>query len=85
MDATITTPDMPPREPRVWKFWGTLAWGLLIFAAMGIGQISMVAYFVWSRDGPLDAESLIALVGNGRTIWRGKFRNLCMIRSGIDL
>ena len=69
MDATLTTPDMPPpREPRVWKFWGTLAWGLLIFAAMGAGQIAMVAYFVWSRGGPLDGASLIALVGNGRTI-----------------
>ena len=52
MDATLTTPDMPPpREPRAWKFWGTLAWGLLIFVAMGIGQIAMVAYFVWSRGG----------------------------------
>jgi membrane protease YdiL (CAAX protease family) len=69
MDATIETPDMPPpREPRAWKFWGTLAWGLLIFVAMGIGQIAMVGYFVWSHGGSLDAESLIALVGNGRTI-----------------
>ena len=65
----MTTIDIPPsREPRVWKFWGTLVWGLVIFAAMGIGQIALVAYFVWSRGGPLDGETLIALVGNGRTI-----------------
>ena len=35
------TPELPPvvvaagqRPPRIWKFWGTALWGLLIFMAM---------------------------------------------------
>ncbi len=46
-------PEHPPvtaapaeRRPLVWKFWGTALWGLFIFAAMFIGQIAVVAWFV---------------------------------------
>ena len=33
-----------PRPPRVWKFWGTALWGLLIFAAMFLGQLAVVVF-----------------------------------------
>ena len=32
--------------PRVWKFWGTALWGLVVFAAMVIGQIGVVILFL---------------------------------------
>ena len=69
MSVVEAAPAAPAKKPpRVWKFWGTLAWGLMIFAAMCVGQIGLVAYFVLSRGGALDPASLITLVGNGRTI-----------------
>jgi hypothetical protein len=39
-------PRSPDRPPRVWKFWGTTLWGLFIFAAMFLGQVAVIAYFV---------------------------------------
>src|SRR2546422_9443663 len=41
------------RPPRIWKFWGTALWGLFIFAAMFIGQIGVVAWFILRRGGPI--------------------------------
>ncbi len=70
-EAATATPDISPkgaRPPRVWKFWGTLLWGILIFAAIGIGQIGVVAYFVWTQKVPLDSSAMIAMLGNGRTV-----------------
>src|SRR5712675_1417209 len=56
----------PP--PRIWKFWGTLLWGLFVFAAMFAGQIAVVAWFVLRREGPLDLAAAIHVVGGGLTI-----------------
>ncbi|MEW6769454.1 MAG: CPBP family intramembrane glutamic endopeptidase [Pseudomonadota bacterium] len=56
------------KPPEVWKFWGTLLWGILVFAAMGVGQIGVVAYFVWTQQTPMDATTMIAMLGDGRTI-----------------
>ena len=52
-----------PRAPRIWKFWGTALWGLFIFAAMFVGQIAVVAWFVLIREGPVDLASAIHVVG----------------------
>ena len=65
--------DPPPvtpakRPPRIWKFWGTALWGLFIFAAMFVGQIAVVAWFVLRRDGPFDLAAAIHVVGGGLTI-----------------
>jgi membrane protease YdiL (CAAX protease family) len=59
-----------PRErpPRIWKFWGTLLWGLFIFAAMFVGQVAVVAYFVMRQHGPIDLADAIQVLGNGLTI-----------------
>ena len=56
------------RPPRIWKFWGTALWGLVIFAAMFAGQIVVVAWFVWRQGGPIDMAAAIHVVGGGLTI-----------------
>jgi membrane protease YdiL (CAAX protease family) len=56
------------RPPRVWKFWGTALWGLVIFAAMFVGQLAVVAWFVLRREGPFDIAAAIHAVGGGLTI-----------------
>ena len=62
-------PDYPPitlapaaQPPRVWKFWGTALWGVLIFAAMFVGQIGAVVLLVMHRGDPVNMAS-IQLVG----------------------
>src|SRR3979490_2598136 len=61
---------VPPeqRPPRIWKLWGTALWGLFVFAAMFIGQIAVVAYFVLRQGGPIDMAAAIHVVGAGLTI-----------------
>jgi membrane protease YdiL (CAAX protease family) len=56
------------RSPRIWKFWGTALWGLFIFAALFVGQIAVVAWFVLLREGPFDLAAAIHVVGGGLTI-----------------
>jgi membrane protease YdiL (CAAX protease family) len=56
------------RPPRIWKFWGTALWGLFIFAAMFVGQIAVVAWFVLRRDGPINVAAAVHVVGGGLTI-----------------
>jgi uncharacterized protein len=56
------------RPPRIWKFWGTALWGLFVFAAMFVGQIAVVAWFVLRREGPIDVAAAIHVVGGGLTI-----------------
>ena len=54
--------------PRIWKFWGTALWGLFVFAAMFVGQMAVVAWFVLRREGPIDMAAAIHVVGGGLTI-----------------
>lgn len=68
-------PDNPPiaittaeHQRKVWKFWGTALWGLFIFAAMFVGQIAVVVYFVLRQEGPIDVAKTIHTVGGGLTI-----------------
>jgi membrane protease YdiL (CAAX protease family) len=68
-DAAVLAPENPARRrPRIWKFWGTTLWGLFVFAAMFVGQIAVVAWFVLRRDGPFDVAGAIHVVGGGLTI-----------------
>src|SRR5450756_446758 len=58
-----------PRPPRIWKFWGTALWGLVVFAAMFAGQMAVVAWFVLRQEGPLDmATTIHAVASRGLTI-----------------
>jgi membrane protease YdiL (CAAX protease family) len=54
--------------PRVWKFWGTALWGLFIFAAMFVGQLAVVSWFVLRQQGPIDVAAAIHVLGGGLTI-----------------
>jgi hypothetical protein len=44
-------------QPRVWKFWGTTFWGLVVFAAMFLGQIAVVGWFMLRQGGAIDQDS----------------------------
>jgi uncharacterized protein len=58
-----------PERRRVFKFWGTALWGLVVFAAMFLGQIAVVAFFVLREGGPIDLGRAIAVVaGSGLAI-----------------
>ena len=68
-DPVAPAPVIPSRPaPRVWKFWGTAAWGLFIFAAMFIGQIAVVAWFLVQQEGPMDRAAVLRVAGNGLVI-----------------
>jgi len=56
------------RPPRIWKFWGTALWGLVVFAAMFAGQMAVVAWFVLRQEGPIDMAAAIHVIGGGLTI-----------------
>src|SRR2546430_8092479 len=64
--ASVLTPAV--RNPRIWKFWGTALWGLFIFAAMFVGQIGVVAWFILRRGGPIDISPAVPVGGAGPTI-----------------
>jgi membrane protease YdiL (CAAX protease family) len=68
-------PEHPPvtvtpagRRPLIWKFWGTALWGLFIFAAMFIGQIAVVVWFMLRQGGPIDMAAAVHVVSRGVTI-----------------
>ncbi len=66
----IPAPAAPlktPRPPRVWKFWGTLLWGLVIFVALFIGQAVVVGVLLW-RHGSFDMATLKTLLAGGLTL-----------------
>jgi len=71
--AALDAPAQP--VPRVWKFWGTALWGFLIFVAMFVGQIAVVAIFVMKGGGPVDLKAAIQCcpvvrgAGSRPTLW----------------
>ena len=68
--AAIETASEP--VPRVWKFWGTAFWGFVVFAAMFVGQLAVVGWFLFRQGGSIDqdsfSEAVTAVVSNGLTI-----------------
>ncbi|WP_407152114.1 CPBP family intramembrane glutamic endopeptidase [Bradyrhizobium sp. ORS 86] len=84
MDAI--NPELPPaaieppaRPPRVWKFWGTALWGLVIFAAMFLGQLAVIIYYVIKQGGPLSATGITHVVADGVTIALSVMAGLPMV------
>ncbi len=67
-ELASASPPGKTREPRVWKFIGTSLWGLVLFGAMFVGQVGVVAWFLWSGGGPIDRDTLVSLTSNGRII-----------------
>lgn len=67
----LTAIEAPP--PHVWKFWGTALWGLVVFAAMIVGQIGIVILIFFESPrmvgGPgFDYEQLRQIASNGLVI-----------------
>jgi membrane protease YdiL (CAAX protease family) len=60
LPETLTDPVAPVSapEPRVWKFWGTSLWGVLIFIALFLGQGAIILVLLLMQDGPLHLSSL---------------------------
>jgi len=65
------SPENPPvlleptqPAPRVWKFWGTALWGFAVFAAMFIGQIAVVVFFVVKGGGTLELGEAVKVVAS---------------------
>lgn len=56
------------RPPKIWKFWGTLLWGLFIFAAMFAGQLAVFGYFILQKPGPLDLHEAALSAATGVNI-----------------
>src|SRR3954449_9635659 len=56
------------RQPRVWKFWGTSLWGLLLFAAMFAGQFLLVMAFFLAKGPPFDLASIKTVASAGTVI-----------------
>jgi membrane protease YdiL (CAAX protease family) len=66
---TEPVPVLPaPRPPRIWKFWGTALWGFFVFGGMFVGQVAVMAWFVWRQEGPTDFAAAIRVLGSGVTI-----------------
>jgi uncharacterized protein len=63
--VTITPAE---RKPRIWKFWGTVLWGLFVFAAMFVGQLAVVGWFILRQGWPIDIQAAIQVLGGGLTI-----------------
>ncbi len=67
--ASSLAPVVPDRRsPRIWKFWGTALWGLVIFGGMFAGQMVVVGWFLFRHEGPLDMAAAIHVLGGGVTI-----------------
>jgi membrane protease YdiL (CAAX protease family) len=68
--ATIDVASRP--TPRVWKFWGTTFWGFVVFAAMFVGQLAVVGWFLFRQGESIDQESfndaVRTVVSHGLTI-----------------
>jgi uncharacterized protein len=64
-----SAPSIPIRRaPRIWKFWGTALWGLIVFAGMFAGQMAVLGWLLVRREGPIDMAAAIQVVGGGLTI-----------------
>ena len=57
-----------PRPTRIWKFWGTSLWGVLLFAAMFAGQFALVMGFFIAKGPPFDIASIKAVASAGTVI-----------------
>jgi len=70
--AAVAIDAASETRARVWKFWGTAFWGFVVFAAMFIGQIAVVGFFLLRQGGPIDretfGEAVRLVVSHGLTI-----------------
>ncbi len=69
------TPENPPlalapaeRQPKIPGFLGTTLWGLLIFAALFVGQLAVIVWFLLRQGGPIDVKAAVQVASRGLTI-----------------
>jgi uncharacterized protein len=71
-ESAAAAGPVPASDLQVWKFWGTTFWTLVVFAAMFVGQLAVVGWFLLRQSEPIDSDSftaaVTAVVGNGLTI-----------------
>ncbi|HEV7635208.1 MAG TPA: CPBP family intramembrane glutamate endopeptidase, partial [Bradyrhizobium sp.] len=67
---TLAADTLPlaSHPPRIWKFWGTCLWGVLLFAAMFAGQFLLVVAFFLAKGPPFDLASIKAVASAGTVI-----------------
>jgi hypothetical protein len=53
------SPLLVESRPRAWGLWGTVLWGLVVFAAMFVGQIGVILLFALERGGGIDLAAVI--------------------------
>lgn len=70
VSSAVAPPPLPPqpRPPQAWKFIGTSLWGLVVFAAMFAGQLSVLAYFVITDDAPFSFDEVAEQAESGLTV-----------------
>ncbi len=68
LEAPLAESPPADRPPQVWKFVGTSLWGLFAFAAMFLGQLTVVGYYLVFKDAPFDASLLTKALASGTTI-----------------
>jgi len=67
--SAALAPVIPTQRPqKIGKFWSTTLWGLFIFAAMFVGQITVMVWFLLRREGPIDVAAAIQIAGRGLAI-----------------
>ena len=68
-DAPVEIAPLPaPKTPRTWKFIGTSLWGLFAFAALFLGQVTVVLYLIVIKDAPFDRTLITSTLSSGTAI-----------------
>ncbi|MDE2062690.1 MAG: CPBP family intramembrane metalloprotease [Bradyrhizobium sp.] len=71
-ELPIAAEPLATPSPRVWKFWGTAFWGLAVFAAMFLGQLAVVGWFMLRQGGAVEqgsfSDAVRHVVSHGLTI-----------------
>jgi hypothetical protein len=67
---TSTDSQATPKPPRVWKFWATLAWSMLLYAVMAVSAAVGIVFAInwYGIDVSAAAADKSALLGNGVVI-----------------
>src|ERR1700744_3598538 len=68
--SVLEAPVPPPLPaPQPWKFWGTTVWGFVVFAAMFVGQVAVVIFFLIQGGGTDDlADAVRVIAASGLAI-----------------
>ncbi|MGH6714700.1 MAG: lysostaphin resistance A-like protein [Bradyrhizobium sp.] len=84
-NPSALVPAAPPRR-KVWKFWGTVLWGVFAVAALLAGQALVLAYEVLHNGNLADiAATVRAAAGDGMTLSLSVILGLPTLLAGLWL